>query len=123
MFAHATVEHERLTRLFPQHPPEYLPAMFAALRPPKQFVLGTRYAQGVEIDENWPLYRRVISGGARLLALPLTTASDPMTGFFGIRKEAVRPSPPSSIRAVPPDVSLRLPSFFASHIPHPLFLL
>ena len=95
--------------------------MFAALRPPKQFVLGTRYAQGVEIDENWPLYRRVISGGARLLALPLTTASDPMTGFFGIRKEAVRPSPPSSVCAIPLSVSLRLPPFFRVPPPAPSF--
>ena len=65
--------------------------MLSALTSSKQFVLGTRYAQGVEIDENWPFYRRVISGGARMLALPLTSASDPMTGFFGIRREAVHP--------------------------------
>ncbi|KAI0777678.1 nucleotide-diphospho-sugar transferase [Trametes elegans] len=71
-----------------QHPPEYVPAMLASLSPTKQFSLGTRYAKGVEIDEGWPLYRRVISSGARMLALPLTSASDPMSGFFGIRKES-----------------------------------
>ncbi|KAL6303773.1 nucleotide-diphospho-sugar transferase [Sparassis latifolia] len=72
-----------------QHPPEYVPQMLAALSPSKQFVLGTRYGGGVgAVDDGWPLYRRVISGGARLLALPLTPASDPMSGFFGIRKEA-----------------------------------
>ncbi|TBU45454.1 nucleotide-diphospho-sugar transferase [Dichomitus squalens] len=70
-----------------QHPPEYVPAMLASMSPTKQFALGTRYAKGVAIDEGWPLYRRVISNGARLLALPLTSASDPMSGFFGIRKE------------------------------------
>ncbi|KAI0714034.1 nucleotide-diphospho-sugar transferase [Cerioporus squamosus] len=70
-----------------QHPPEYVPAMLASMSPTKQFALGTRYAKGVEIDEGWPLYRRVISSGARMLALPLTSASDPMSGFFGIRKE------------------------------------
>lgn len=64
--------------------------MLASLSPRHMFVLGTRYGQGVEMDKNWPLYRRVISSGARMLALPLTTASDPMSGFFGIRKEAVR---------------------------------
>ena len=64
--------------------------MLASMSPTKQFVLGTRYAKGVEIDEGWPLYRRIISSGARMLALPLTSASDPMSGFFGIRKEAVR---------------------------------
>ncbi|EMD36441.1 glycosyltransferase family 2 protein [Gelatoporia subvermispora B] len=71
-----------------QHPPEYVPQMLASLSPHVQFVLGTRYAPGVEVDKDWPLYRRVISSGARLLALPLTSASDPMSGFFGIRKEA-----------------------------------
>ncbi|KAI0653937.1 nucleotide-diphospho-sugar transferase [Cubamyces menziesii] len=70
-----------------QHPPEYVPAMLASMSPSKQFALGTRYAKGVQIDEGWPLYRRVISNGARMLALPLTSASDPMSGFFGIRKE------------------------------------
>ncbi|KAI0646302.1 nucleotide-diphospho-sugar transferase [Trametes meyenii] len=70
-----------------QHPPEYVPAMLASMSPTKEFALGTRYAKGVEIDEGWPLYRRVISSGARMLALPLTAASDPMSGFFGIRKE------------------------------------
>ena len=63
--------------------------MLASMSPTKQFALGTRYAKGVEIDEGWPLYRRVISSGARMLALPLTSASDPMSGFFGIRKETV----------------------------------
>ena len=63
--------------------------MLASMNPTKQFALGTRYAKGVEIDEGWPLYRRVISSGARMLALPLTSASDPMSGFFGIRKETV----------------------------------
>ncbi|KAI1798219.1 nucleotide-diphospho-sugar transferase [Ganoderma leucocontextum] len=70
-----------------QHPPEYVPAMLASMSPTKEFALGTRYAKGVEIDEGWPLYRRIISSGARMLALPLTSASDPMSGFFGIRKE------------------------------------
>jgi len=72
-----------------QHPPEYVPQMLASLSPQTQFVLGTRYGGNAgAVDEGWPLYRRVISNGARMLALPLTSASDPMTGFFGIRKES-----------------------------------
>ena len=63
--------------------------MLASLSPRHTFVLGTRYGKGVEMDKNWPMYRRVISSGARMLALPLTSASDPMSGFFGIRKESV----------------------------------
>ncbi|KAI0700320.1 nucleotide-diphospho-sugar transferase [Cytidiella melzeri] len=71
-----------------QHPPEYVPAMLASMSPTHTFVLGTRYGKGVEMDKDWPLHRRIISSGARLLALPLTSASDPMSGFFGIRKES-----------------------------------
>ncbi|KAJ7660313.1 hypothetical protein DFH06DRAFT_1472367 [Mycena polygramma] len=50
--------------------------------------LGTRYGPGVSMDARWPLYRRLISWGARMLARPLTSASDPMTGFFALRREA-----------------------------------
>ncbi|KAK9454396.1 nucleotide-diphospho-sugar transferase [Dipodascopsis uninucleata] len=71
-----------------QHPPERVPALFQKLER-HAFVLGTRYAEGVEMDKDWPLYRRVISSGARLLALPLTSASDPMSGFFGIQKKYI----------------------------------
>ena len=35
------------------------------------------------------MYRRVLSGGARVLARPLTPLSDPMTGFFGLRKDVL----------------------------------
>jgi dolichol-phosphate mannosyltransferase len=73
-----------------KHPPEKVPELIIALRDQDaDFVIGTRYAANVEIDKNWPLYRRVISGGARLLARPLTPLSDPMTGFFGLPKRVV----------------------------------
>lgn len=51
--------------------------------------LGTRYGEGVSMAAGWPLHRRVISWGARMLARPLTAASDPMSGFFAIRKATV----------------------------------
>lgn len=69
-----------------QHPPESVPQLFDSLRT-HPFVLGTRYAPGVGIDKDWPLYRKVISNGARAMAKPLTTASDPMSGFFGLQKK------------------------------------
>ena len=46
------------------------------------------------MSAKWPLYRRIISWGARMLARPLTSASDPMTGFFGIRKDFYLKSQP-----------------------------
>lgn len=70
-----------------QHPPESVPALLRELeREGVQFVIGTRYGAGVAIDKDWPLHRRIISWGARVLARPLTPLSDPMTGFFGIRR-------------------------------------
>jgi hypothetical protein len=42
------------------------------------------------MSKNWPLHRRIISWGARTMARPLTSASDPMTGFFGLTKDQVR---------------------------------
>ncbi|RKO95714.1 hypothetical protein CXG81DRAFT_19314 [Caulochytrium protostelioides] len=75
-----------------QHPPEFVPALAAKVRSAqnpagKPFVLGTRYAPGVSMDKDWPLHRRVISSGARMLARPLTVASDPMSGFFGLSRD------------------------------------
>lgn len=70
-----------------QHPPEKVPELIAALQKGAEFVIGTRYAPGVAIDKDWPLHRQVISKGARLLAIGLTPLTDPMTGFFGIRRD------------------------------------
>lgn len=72
-----------------QHPPERIQSFFDALSPTTPFALGTRYAPGVSVDKDWPLARKVISWGARMLARPLTTASDPMTGFFGLTRDVV----------------------------------
>jgi dolichol-phosphate mannosyltransferase len=72
-----------------QHPPTKVPSMFEALSEKTPFALGTRYGPGVEMDRDWPLYRRVISWGARVLSRPLTSAGDPMPGFFALRKDLV----------------------------------
>ena len=83
-----------------QHPPESVPGFLEALSQKDVvdvngkeneilFVLGTRYAKGFEMDRDWPMHRRIISWGARLLSKPLTSAKDPMGGFFALRKELV----------------------------------
>lgn len=71
-----------------QHPPEKVPLLLKGLGD-KEFVLGTRYGEGFDVDPSWPWYRVVISNGARMLAQPLTPLSDPMSGFFGITKDAL----------------------------------
>eukprot|EP01119_Soliformovum_irregulare_P002266 TRINITY_DN12551_c0_g1_i1.p1 TRINITY_DN12551_c0_g1~~TRINITY_DN12551_c0_g1_i1.p1 ORF type:complete len:267 (-),score=75.08 TRINITY_DN12551_c0_g1_i1:92-892(-) len=75
-----------------QHPPEKAPDLLEALqsKPNADFVIGTRYGEGVAIDKDWPLHRRIISVGARLLSRPLTPLSDPMTGFFGLKKSVFK---------------------------------
>eukprot|EP01059_Diplonema_ambulator_P031187 TRINITY_DN5662_c0_g3_i1.p1 TRINITY_DN5662_c0_g3~~TRINITY_DN5662_c0_g3_i1.p1 ORF type:complete len:270 (+),score=74.84 TRINITY_DN5662_c0_g3_i1:22-810(+) len=71
-----------------QHPPESVPDMISALRKPgTDFVLGTRYGANGGVSSGWPLHRRIISWGARMLARPLSPLSDPMSGFFGVRRE------------------------------------
>ncbi|EPY40147.1 dolichol-phosphate mannosyltransferase [Angomonas deanei] len=70
-----------------QHPPESVPTLLLTFNDSVEFVCGTRYSAGVAIDKNWPLHRRVISWGARILARPLSQLSDPMSGFFGIRED------------------------------------
>jgi len=79
-----------------QHPPESVPEFLNALSNSNnnnnvEFVIGTRYGgKHLSVDKNWPLYRRVISTGARLLARPLSGLSDPMSGFFGLDVNAYK---------------------------------
>ena len=64
------------------HPPERIGALLAALDDECNFVVGSRYVPGGEIDADWGLLRRLNSRIATLLALPLVRCSDPMSGFF-----------------------------------------
>jgi dolichol-phosphate mannosyltransferase len=69
------------------HPPEALPRLVAAAcEPATDFVIGSRYVAGGAIDQSWSLYRRLNSSGASLLARGLTSARDPMAGFFALRR-------------------------------------
>lgn len=78
-----------------QHPPQVVPTMLTALaKDDVQFVCGTRYKPGMAIDKNWPVHRRLISLGARMLARPLTPLSDPMSGFFGLRASTFQTAQP-----------------------------
>lgn len=70
------------------HPPEAVPELVAALENPlTDFVIGSRYVRGGSTEEGWGLFRWLNSRMATLLAMPLTTALDPMAGFFGLRRE------------------------------------
>jgi dolichol-phosphate mannosyltransferase len=68
------------------HPPEMIPNLIIGLFSGQQFVIGSRYVSGGSTDDDWGFFRWVNSLVATVLAKPLTTVRDPMSGFFALRK-------------------------------------
>jgi dolichol-phosphate mannosyltransferase len=79
------------------HPPEVIPEMLAALAAGADFALGSRYVEGGTTAEGWGLLRFLNSKIATYLARPLSSVSDPMSGFFALPRavfaRAEKPSP------------------------------
>ncbi len=75
-----------------QHPPERVPDLLAAFDDDVDVVIGSRHVDGGGI-ENWSGRRRAVSAGARaiskLLVPPARGVSDPLSGFFAVRREVV----------------------------------
>jgi len=75
-----------------QHPPEKLSELFTALDDGADIAIGSRHIDDGGI-ENWPLWRKVVSKGATLcarVALPSgREVSDPMSGFFAVRRSVI----------------------------------
>jgi dolichol-phosphate mannosyltransferase len=70
------------------HPPQSVPALVNAVKSSTcDLAIGSRYAQGGVVDANWSWFRRLNSRVASLLARGLTHISDPMSGFFAIKRE------------------------------------
>ncbi|MDD2472586.1 MULTISPECIES: glycosyltransferase family 2 protein [unclassified Methanoculleus] len=75
------------------HPPELIPRFYEAIRNGADIAIGSRYMKGGEIAE-WPLARRVISFGATALGrLLFPEVTDPVSGFFAVRREVVFGAP------------------------------
>ena len=75
------------------HPPVLIPRMYEEIRKGCDIVIGSRYMQGGGIKK-WPLKRRVISIGATFLGrLLLPDITDPVSGFFAVRREVVNKAP------------------------------
>jgi len=68
------------------HPPEVIPQMILSLESGSEFVIGSRYVKGGSTDDDWGFFRWFNSRIATLMALPLTSVRDPMSGFFALRK-------------------------------------
>ncbi len=72
------------------HPPEAIPDLVdSASSPFCDVAIGSRYTQGGAVDPNWSRLRRWNSRVATLLARGLTSAADPLAGFFAIRREVL----------------------------------
>lgn len=75
-----------------QHPPNVVPSLVKAVKDGADIAIASRYVKGGGCP-GWGLTRRVISKGAIFIAhllLPSTRqVSDPMSGFFMFRKQAV----------------------------------
>lgn len=76
-----------------QHPPEVLGGLLAAIQAGADLAVASRHVEGGGVSE-WSLARRLLSRGAQtlgLLILPgvLGRVSDPMSGFFMVRRQAM----------------------------------
>jgi dolichol-phosphate mannosyltransferase len=75
------------------HPPDLIPRFLDQIRGGADVVIGSRYMKGGGI-EAWPFSRRIISSGATLLGRILfPEITDPVSGFFAVKKEVVTGAP------------------------------
>lgn len=66
------------------HPPDTIPVFYQSIQEGADFAIGSRYMAGGGTDDKWTVYRYANSKIASLLAKPLVSVSDPMSGFFAL---------------------------------------
>ena len=72
------------------HPPEAVPKLIEAAESPAcDLAVGSRYVAGGAVDPDWSWLRHINSKVATLLARGLTDVSDPMAGFFAIKRDTL----------------------------------
>jgi len=70
-----------------QHPPNAVPRLVQRLHEGDcDFVIGSRYTTGGEIVGEWSWFRRLNSWVATVVARPLVSLTDPMSGFFALHR-------------------------------------
>ena len=78
------------------HPASALAALVAPIRAGTcDMVVGSRYIEGGSTPD-WPLVRRLLSRLGGAAAWPFTDVSDPMSGFFAVRREYLLDVDPSA---------------------------
>lgn len=79
-----------------QHEPESVPAVAApVLDGEAEFSVGSRHTAGGGTGFDWALSRVIMSKVATMLAWPVASASDPMSGFFCVTKEVLKRGEPN----------------------------
>lgn len=68
------------------HPPEKIPEMIEVMNRGADMVVGSRFTEGGSTDDDWGVFRWINSRVATLLARPLTSLKDPMSGFFAMHR-------------------------------------
>jgi len=76
-----------------QHPPEVTVRLWKAMEKQIDLAVGSRNIEGGGVSD-WSLARRILSRGAQLLGLAvlpgvLSRVSDPMSGYFMVRRSAI----------------------------------
>lgn len=76
-----------------QHPPDTLLDLLKAMDPEISLAVASRHVVGGGVSE-WSIQRRILSRGAQILGLLLLPGvvgqvSDPMSGYFLVRREAI----------------------------------
>ena len=75
------------------HPPSLIPLMYKEIMAGNDIVIGSRYTEGGGIKK-WPLKRRIISLGATFLGrLLFPNITDPVSGYFAVKKSVVERAP------------------------------
>jgi dolichol-phosphate mannosyltransferase len=75
------------------HPPALIPRMYEEICRGNDIIIGSRYMEGGGIKK-WPLRRRIISIGATFLGrLLFPDITDPVSGFFAVRREVIENAP------------------------------
>jgi len=92
-FSHASSEVFIVIDADFSHPPVLIPRMYEEIQKGNDIVIGSRYMEGGGIKK-WPLKRRIISIGATFLGrLLFPDITDPVSGFFAVRKQVVKNAP------------------------------
>jgi len=76
-----------------QHPPEVLLELLSKIDQGADLAVASRHVEGGGVSD-WSVFRRIISRGAQMLGLiilpkVLSRVSDPMSGYFLVRRSAI----------------------------------